>query len=101
MTNETLTRKRLKTPNAAAVAGLLFSLLLMATFALLRISVPADPQKLGSWLRTDSRTVALATNLVPLLELHFCGLSACCVTGSVSWKIDFLQPCFSEAVFSS
>ena len=33
MANETLTRTRLKTPNAAAIAGLLFSLLLMAAFA--------------------------------------------------------------------
>jgi len=48
MANETLTTKRLKTPNAAAIAGLLFSLLLITAFALLRISVPADPQEPGS-----------------------------------------------------
>jgi len=69
--NETLTRKRLKTPNAAAIAGLLFSLLLMAAFALLRISVPADPQEPGSWLHTDSQLVALAMNLVPFAGIAF------------------------------
>jgi len=69
MANATLTRTRLKTPNAAAIAGLLFSLLLMAAFALLRISV--HPQELGSWLRTNSQTVALATNLVPFAGIAF------------------------------
>src|SRR5271167_3877390 len=71
MANETLTRTRLKTPNAAAIAGLLFSLLLMAAFALLRISVPADPQEPGSWLRANSQTVALATNLLPFAGIAF------------------------------
>ena len=71
MANETLTTKRLKTPNAAAIAGLLFSLLLIAAFALLRISVPADPQEPGSWLHTDSQPVALAMNLVPFAGIAF------------------------------
>ena len=71
MANETLTTKRLKTPNAAAIAGLLFSLLLIAAFALLRISVPADPQEPGSWLHTDSQLVALAMNLVPFAGIAF------------------------------
>jgi hypothetical protein len=48
MANETLTRAGLKTPNAAVIAGLLFSFLLIATFWLLRTAVPADPQEPGS-----------------------------------------------------
>ena len=71
MANETLTTKRLKTPNAAAIAGLLFSLLLIAAFALLRISVPADLQEPGAWLHTDSQPVALAMNLVPFAGIAF------------------------------
>ena len=71
MANETLTTKRLKTSNAAAIAGLLFSLLLIAAFALLRISVPADPQEPGSWLHTNSGTVALAMNLIPFAGIAF------------------------------
>jgi hypothetical protein len=39
----TLTRSTLKTPRAAAIAGILFSVLLLATFLLLHMSVPADP----------------------------------------------------------
>jgi hypothetical protein len=38
-----LTRAQLRTPRAAAVAGILFSVLLLIVYWLMRISVPADP----------------------------------------------------------
>jgi hypothetical protein len=66
-----LTRAHLKTPKAAAIAGMLFSVLLIVAFWLLRISVPADPQEPGSWLRTNSNTVALALNLMPFAGIAF------------------------------
>jgi hypothetical protein len=71
MQNEHLVRANLRTPKAAAIAGMLFSLLLIAVFSLLRISVPADPQEPGSWLRTNSSTIALALNLVPFVGIAF------------------------------
>src|SRR6516162_1078172 len=71
MPNEYLLRANLRTPKAAAIAGMLFSFLLMAAFSLLRISVPADPQEPGSWLRTNSGTIALALNLVPFAGIAF------------------------------
>ena len=70
-THETLTRANLKTPKAAAVAGILFSILSIIVFALLRISVPADPYESGSWLRTNSSTVIVALNLVPFAGIAF------------------------------
>ena len=94
MANATLTRTRLKTPNAAAIAGLLFSLLLMAAFALLRISVPADPQEPGSWLRTNSQTVALATNLVP-----FAGIAFLWFIGVLRDRLGELEDRFFATVF--
>ena len=94
MANETLTRTRLKTPNAAAIAGLLFSLLLMAAFALLRISVPADPQEPGSWLRTNSQTIALATNLVP-----FAGIAFLWFIGVLRDRLGELEDRFFATVF--
>jgi hypothetical protein len=66
-----LTRAKLKTPKAAAIAGVLFAVLLIGVFLLLRISVPADPQDPGSWLNTDSDAVALAINLVPFAGIAF------------------------------
>jgi len=67
----TLTRANLRTPKAAAIAGILFSVLLILVFWLLRISVPDDPQEPGAWLNSESRTVALAVNLVPFAGIAF------------------------------
>ena len=94
MANDTLTKKRLKTPNAAAIAGLLFSLLLIAAFALLRISVPADPQEPGSWLRTNANTVALAINLVP-----FAGIAFLWFIGVLRDRLGELEDRFFATVF--
>jgi hypothetical protein len=94
MANETLTRKRLKTPNAAAIAGLLFSFLLIAAFALLRVSVPVDPQEPGSWLRTGANTVALAINLVP-----FAGIAFLWFIGVLRDRLGELEDRFFATVF--
>lgn len=67
----TLTHGASKTPKAAAIAGILFALLLIAVFGLLRLSVPADPREPGSWLRGNSDAVALALNLVPFAGMAF------------------------------
>ena len=69
--NIALTRSRLKTPKAAAIAGIAFSVLLITIFWLLRRSVPADPLDPGMWLATESKTVALALNLVPFAGVAF------------------------------
>ncbi len=71
MRNRTLTRANLKTPKAAAIAGMIFSVLVIAVFWLLRTSIPADPQEPGSWLRTNSRTVEFALNLMPFAGIAF------------------------------
>jgi hypothetical protein len=68
---DSLTRHNLKTPRAAAIAGMLFSVLLIAVFWLLRISVPADLQEPGAWLGTSASTVALALNMVPFAGIAF------------------------------
>ncbi len=66
-----VTGSRLRAPRAAAIAGILFSVLLIASFVLLRLSVPADPAEAGSWLHTRARSVALALNLVPFAGVAF------------------------------
>ncbi len=70
-TEETLISAHLRAPRAAAVAGILFSVLLITSFVLLRFSVPADPLEAGAWLRTRANTVALALNLVPFAGIAF------------------------------
>ena len=53
--NGVLTHAHLKTPKAAAIAGIAFSLLLLLILWLLRTSIPADPLEPGAWLATDTR----------------------------------------------
>lgn len=67
----TSTAKRLRAPRAAAIAGILFAVLLMTSFLLIRLAVPADPLEAGAWLQTRSNTVALALNLVPFAGIAF------------------------------
>ena len=66
-----LIRARLKTPRAAAIAGILFSVLLIAGLLLVRLSVRADPLEAGAWLMTSSNTIALALNLIPFAGIAF------------------------------
>jgi hypothetical protein len=66
-----LTRTSLRTPKAAAIAGIVFSILLVVIVSLLRLSVPTDPLEPGAWLETNSKTVALAMNLVPFDGVAF------------------------------
>ena len=60
-----LTHTHLRTPQAAAVAGILFSALLFAVFGLMRLSIPGDPFEPGAWLEGSLTYVVLAMNLVP------------------------------------
>jgi hypothetical protein len=69
--NADLTRANLKTPKAAAIAGIAFSLLIIAIFWLIRSSIPADPLEPGAWLVANTKTVALALNLVPFAGVAF------------------------------
>jgi hypothetical protein len=68
---ETLTRTKLKTPRAAAIAGILFSVLLLIELWLLRRAVPVDPLESGEWLATSGRTIATALGLTPFIGVAF------------------------------
>lgn len=67
----TLTRARLTTPRAAAIAGILFSLLLITSLVLIRLAVPLNPQDSGDWLADGWRMVSLALNLLPFAGIAF------------------------------
>ena len=68
----TLTRRKIKTPRAAAIACILFALLYGSSLVLIRISIPADPSSdCDAWLVTNSRTVSLALNLMPYAGIKY------------------------------
>ncbi len=66
-----LTPVRLSAPRAAAIAGIIFSVLLIASILLLRQAVPSNPLETGVWLQNRAETVALALNLVPFAGIAF------------------------------
>lgn len=68
-----LTRQAIRTPRAAAVAGIVFSVLLTAVFVLVRSAMGHDPDAAGDWLVDGGRrdTLVLALNLLPFAGIAF------------------------------
>jgi hypothetical protein len=66
-------RQALTAPRAAAIAGVIFSVLLAVGLGLVRLSVPDDPSQPGTWLTDPARrgTVRLALNLFPFAGIAF------------------------------
>jgi hypothetical protein len=63
----------LRTPRAAAVAGIIFSVLSITALILLRLSAPPSPAVAGTWLTDSGHRAALAIglNLVPFAGIAF------------------------------
>lgn len=72
-TRATKAGNALRTPRAAAAAGIAFSLLLGASVAIIRLAVPDDPSEPGAWLSDATRKnlVIFALNLVPFAGIAF------------------------------
>jgi hypothetical protein len=68
-----LTRQAIRTPRAAALAGIAFSVLLTAVFVLVRWALPSDPDAAGEWLTDGGRRDAfvVALNLLPFAGIAF------------------------------
>ena len=71
MEDGTLPPAPLKAPRAGAIAGIVFSLLLIVSVVLTRISIPANPQDAGTWLSVGWATVNLALSLLPFAGIAF------------------------------
>ncbi len=89
-----LTDRRLRTPRAAALAGILFALLLGTSLILIRISIPADPADGGRWLEERGSTVALALGLAP-----FAGIAFLWFIGVVRDRIGHFEDRFFSSVY--
>jgi hypothetical protein len=84
----------LKTPRAAAVAGILFALLYGASLVLSRLSVPPDLTAESTWLATSGGQVALALNMAP-----FAGIAFLWFIGVIRDRIGNLEDRFFGTVF--
>ena len=67
----TLIRRSLRTPRAAAIAGIIFSLLLITSEVIIWLSIPSDPAASPLEVARHAKTVAVALNLLPFAGIAF------------------------------
>jgi hypothetical protein len=61
----------LKARRAGAIAGILFSILLIVSIVLIRLSVPDNPEDPGVWLSHSAKSVGLALDILPFAGIAF------------------------------
>lgn len=86
--------RQLKTPRAAAIAGILFAVLAGVAQVLIRLSIPSDATDSGAWLAGQGGTVSLALSLVP-----FAGIAFLWFVGVVRDRLGRLEDQFFSTIF--
>jgi hypothetical protein len=91
-----VTRPELRTPRAAALAGIVFAVLLGTALVLLRLAVGGSVASVGTWLGShrERAIVAIALNLIP-----FAGIAFLWFIGVVRDRIGPLEDKFFASVF--
>ena len=86
----------LRTPKAAAWAGIVFSVLAITAMVLIRLSIPQNSGQTGAWLSDQSKRTAVdvALNLVP-----FAGIAFLWFVGVVRDRVGELEDRFFATVF--
>jgi hypothetical protein len=64
-------RPAMKTPRAAAIAGIIFSILLITSQVFVRISIPSNPLGPAREVINHSRRISLALDLLPFAGISF------------------------------
>jgi len=67
----TVLPQRMKTPRAAAVAGILFALLLIGSQVTIWLSIPANPLALPAEVSLHAKAITLALDLLPFAGIAF------------------------------
>lgn len=86
--------RRLETPRAAAVAGVVFSCLFSASVLLMRSALPDDPSMDPDWIVDGEGRIRAATALMP-----FAGISFLWFVGVVRDRLGALEDQFFSSVF--
>jgi hypothetical protein len=89
-----LSEHRLKTPRIAAIAGIIFGVLMSAALILIRLSIPIDSSDTGALLAGQADKVSLALSLVP-----FAGIAFLWFIGVVRDQLGHLEDRFFSTVF--
>jgi hypothetical protein len=92
---ERLVQRKVRSPRSAALAGILFSLLIGASMILLRTGAIADPTAIdGEWLEAQSSAASVVMVLVP-----FAGIAFLWFTGVMRDLLGELEDKFFATVF--
>jgi hypothetical protein len=86
--------RRLTTPRAAAVAGILFAMLFAASLILLRSAIPERLNTDTAWVATGYRRITIALGLMP-----FAGIAYLWFIGVVRDKLGDYEDRFFSSVF--
>lgn len=89
-----LSRRRLRTPRAAAVAGIIFAVLLSTGQLLIRFSIPTNASDKGALLAGQANTISLALSLFP-----FAGIAFLWFMGVLRDRLAQLEDQFFSTVF--
>ena len=90
----TIEIRQLTTPRAAAIAGILFSLLFATSLVLLRVSIPEGLNAGVDWLEAGSGRITLALSLMP-----FAGISFLWFIGVVRDRLGKYEDQFFSTIF--
>jgi hypothetical protein len=63
--------RRLRTPRAAAIAGIIFALLYSAGYILIQISIPAISTDTGDLLENQVEMISLGLSFLPFAGIAF------------------------------
>ena len=68
-----VTARAIRTPRAAAVAGIVFSILFATSIVLLQLAIPPDSDDAGAWVTDDSKrgVVLFGLQLLPFAGIAF------------------------------
>ena len=90
-----LIRQRMKTPRAAAIAGIIFSMLFITSLLLILVSIPANPLGPATEVISHLKTISFSLNLLP-----FAGIAFLWFIAVVRDRLGELEDRFFATVFS-
>lgn len=92
----TLARQAIKTPRAAAVAGIIFAVLMTISMVLMRLALPEELSgtTTSAWLQGNTTSLTLALTLVP-----FAGIAFLWFIGVVRDRLGTFEDQFFSTVF--
>jgi hypothetical protein len=93
-TEKHVSNRSLRTPRAAAIAGILFALLFGTSYILIQISIPAISDGGANWLTNQPETITFGLSLLP-----FAGIAFLWFLGVLRDRMGYLEDQFFSTLF--